>query len=47
MFDNNTAEEQLADTPEDGLITPLVDVVEDSSGITLHADLPGVPKGKL
>lgn len=28
-------------------ITPAVDVVEDSSGITLYADLPGVSKDKL
>lgn len=26
---------------------PPVDVVEDASGITLYADLPGVPKEKL
>lgn len=28
-------------------LTPPVDVVEDSSGITLYADLPGVSKEKL
>lgn len=28
-------------------LTPPVDVVEDSSGITLYADLPGVPKDNL
>ncbi|MDM0050388.1 Hsp20/alpha crystallin family protein [Variovorax sp. J22R115] len=28
-------------------LTPAVDVVEDSTGITLHADLPGVSKDKL
>jgi len=28
-------------------LTPPVDVVEDSSGITLYADLPGVPKENL
>lgn len=47
MIDKNTAKEQLADTPEEGFTTPRVDVVEDSSGITLYADLPGVPKDKL
>jgi HSP20 family molecular chaperone IbpA len=26
---------------------PPVDVIEDASGITLYADLPGVPKDKL
>ena len=28
-------------------LTPPVDVLEDSSGITLYADLPGVSKDKL
>lgn len=28
-------------------LTPAVDVVEDSGGITLYADLPGVSKEKL
>ncbi|MCZ8235674.1 MAG: Hsp20/alpha crystallin family protein [Bacteroidia bacterium] len=28
-------------------MTPPVDVVEDSTGITLYADLPGVPKENL
>lgn len=28
-------------------LTPPVDVVEDSGGITLYADLPGVPRDKL
>jgi HSP20 family protein len=28
-------------------LVPPVDVVEDSTGITLYADLPGVPKDKL
>jgi Molecular chaperone (small heat shock protein) len=28
-------------------LTPAVDVVENASGITLYADLPGVPRDKL
>ena len=28
-------------------LTPPVDVIEDATGITLYADLPGVPKDKL
>lgn len=28
-------------------LLPPVDVIEDSSGITLYADMPGVPKDKL
>ena len=31
----------------DATLTPPVDVIEDSSGITLYADLPGVPRDKL
>lgn len=32
--------------PEPALLPP-VDVIEDASGITLYADLPGVPRDKL
>lgn len=32
--------------PEPALLPP-VDVLEDSTGITLYADLPGVPRDKL
>jgi len=28
-------------------LTPPVDVIEDATGITLYADLPGVPRDKL
>lgn len=31
----------------DGALMPPVDVIEDGTGITLYADLPGVPKDKL
>jgi HSP20 family protein len=31
----------------DAALMPPVDVIEDSTGITLSADLPGVPKDKL
>ena len=31
----------------DSALLPPVDVLEDASGITLYADLPGVPKDKL
>lgn len=37
-------ERQAADLPS---MMPRVDVFEDASGITLLADLPGVPKDKL
>ena len=32
---------------EEATLTPPVDVIEDSTGITLHADMPGVSKDKL
>jgi HSP20 family protein len=32
---------------EEAALLPPVDVVEDSTGITLYADLPGVPRDKL
>jgi HSP20 family molecular chaperone IbpA len=40
--DPNTAPKR-----EEPALLPPVDVVEDSTGITLYADLPGVPKDKL
>lgn len=35
------------DTVRRATVTPAVDIVEDSHGITLWADLPGVPREKL
>ncbi|MDR5739758.1 MULTISPECIES: Hsp20/alpha crystallin family protein [unclassified Caballeronia] len=35
------------DTVRRATITPSVDIVEDSHGITLWADLPGVPRDRL
>jgi HSP20 family protein len=32
---------------DEAVLLPAVDVVEDSTGITLYADLPGVSKDKL
>lgn len=43
---NVTKKENNAARAEAALLPP-VDVVEDASGITLYADLPGVPKDKL
>jgi HSP20 family protein len=43
---NNSAAQPTAKQAESALIPP-VDVYEDSGGITLYADLPGVPKDKL
>ena len=42
--DKLPAQEAARDEPA---LLPPVDVVEDATGITLYADLPGVPKDKL
>lgn len=43
--DGNT---RIANIPSsDAALLPPVDVIEDADGITLYADLPGVPKDKL
>lgn len=34
-------------TADEAALLPPVDVLEDANGITLYADLPGVPKDKL
>lgn len=34
-------------TRQDAALLPPVDVIEDATGITLYADLPGVPRDKL
>ena len=39
--------EYTAEHTETPAMLPQVDVIEDASGITLYADLPGVPKDKL
>ena len=36
-----------AETAREATLMPPVDVIEDANGITLFADLPGVPKDKL
>jgi HSP20 family molecular chaperone IbpA len=42
-----TDKTQVAETREEATLLPPVDVIEDAHGITLYADLPGVPKEKL
>jgi HSP20 family molecular chaperone IbpA len=44
---SQTADKARDKAPEDFTLLPPVDVIEDASGITLYADLPGVPKDKL
>ena len=46
MEQGNLTKETRAPAEEAALLPP-VDVVEDASGITLYADLPGVPKDRL
>jgi HSP20 family protein len=43
---SETAINKEARSAEAALV-PAVDVIEDANGITLYADLPGVPKDKL
>ncbi|MCM8596913.1 Hsp20/alpha crystallin family protein [Accumulibacter sp.] len=45
MTDTTPVRKQSAS--DEAALLPPVDVIEDSSGITLFADLPGVPKDKL
>jgi len=39
--------EEAASVRQEAALLPPVDVVEDATGITLYADLPGVPRDKL
>jgi len=45
MAEQNTRDEENRE--EQPALVPPVDVLEDESGITLYADLPGVPKERL
>jgi HSP20 family protein len=47
MSEITTSRDDKQDKPEMPPLVPAVDVFEDSSGITLYADLPGVPKDRL
>ena len=47
MNDTTNVARQAANPPVEAALTPPVDVIEDANGITLYADLPGVPKEKL
>jgi HSP20 family molecular chaperone IbpA len=46
-MDNNTAIARERQAAELATLLPPVDVIEDATGITLYADLPGVPRDKL
>lgn len=47
MSETRTAAPSSQDAREQVTLLPPVNVVEDASGITLYADLPGVSKDKL
>lgn len=47
MSDNVTTAKQAEPTRSEAIMLPPVDVIEDASGITLYADLPGVAKDRL
>lgn len=44
---NANANVTKRETGNGAAMLPAVDVIEDTGGITLYADLPGVPKDKL
>jgi HSP20 family protein len=46
-MDEKTAVAREAQAAELAALMPPVDVIEDATGITLYADLPGVPREKL
>jgi HSP20 family molecular chaperone IbpA len=47
MNDMTAISRQAANAPAEETLLPPVDVIEDGTGITLYADLPGVPKDRL
>jgi len=46
-MNEKTAVAREIEAAEQAALLPPVDVLEDAAGITLYADLPGVPKEKL
>ena len=47
MSDNPAVSKQAKSASAEAALMPPVNVFEDAAGITLYADLPGVPKDKL
>jgi len=47
MTTHTVATRTRENAPADAALMPPVDVIEDGTGITLYADLPGVAKDKL
>lgn len=44
---NESSQVRAAAREREAALVPAVDVVEDAEGITLYADLPGVPRERL
>jgi len=47
MTEKTAVEKSTEKVRNEGALLPPVDVIEDAGGITLYADMPGVPKDKL
>jgi len=47
MSQNSVMSKEQEVRREEAALLPPVDVIEDAEGITLYADLPGVPKDRL
>ena len=47
MNDNTAVSKKMQPDQSNAALTPPVDVIEDSTGITLYADLPGIGKDDL
>lgn len=47
MNEKATAMNKTTPARDEAVLRPPVDVIEDAGGITLYADMPGVPKDKL
>lgn len=47
MSQNSLMSKEQEVRREEAALLPPVDVIEDAEGITLYADLPGVPKDKV
>jgi len=47
MSERNVTNQEREAGREEAALLPPVDVIEDAEGITLYADLPGVPKDKI
>lgn len=47
MNDNTAISKETQPSKSNGYLTPPVDVIEDSTGITLYADVPGIGRDDL